>query len=63
MTIALGQTVQIQTPTGILGGRVVGTEDRDPSRHGNGQTQPFVCVALTDPSDEWRWVPANEVTA
>ena len=63
MAIALGQTVQIQTPTGLLGGRVVGTEDRDTSRHGDGQTQPFVCVALPDPLDEWRWFPAHEVTA
>lgn len=63
MTIQLGQAVQIQTPTGPVSGRIVGTEDRDTSRHGNGQSQPFVCVAMSDPSDEWRWFPAHEVTA
>lgn len=63
MTLQLGQTVHIQTPTGAVAGRIVGTEDRDTSRHGDGQPKPFVCVALPAPCDEWRWFPAHEVTA
>ncbi|MHB8973589.1 MAG: hypothetical protein ACYC3X_25475 [Pirellulaceae bacterium] len=60
MTIEFGQHIQITTPNGPLSGRVVGTEDRDPSRHGNGQAQLFVCVAMAD-SNEWRWFSTNEV--
>lgn len=62
MTIPLGSTVTVQTPAGPLAGRVVGTEQRDNSRHGTGTPVPFVCLAVADPSNEWRWVPASEVT-
>lgn len=61
MNVRLGQTVHIQTPTGVIAGRVVGTEDRDTSRHGNQQPRPFLCVALPDPIDEWRWFPAHDL--
>lgn len=63
MTIQLGQTVQIQTPTGVTAGRVVGTEERDVSRNGSGRLEQFVCVAIADPRDEWKWFPIDEVTA
>lgn len=63
MTLQLGQTVHTQTQTGVVAGRIVGTEDRDVSRHGDGQPQLFLCVALPDPFDEWKWFPAHEVTA
>ncbi|MHB0955910.1 MAG: hypothetical protein ACYC0X_05955 [Pirellulaceae bacterium] len=62
MSIELGQPVTIPTPAGPVAGRVVGLEDRDPSRHGTGKPTPFVCVALPDPSTPWLWVPAGEVT-
>ncbi|MHB9081064.1 MAG: hypothetical protein ACYC3X_26630 [Pirellulaceae bacterium] len=62
MTIELGQPVTIATPSGPLSGKVVGFENRDCSRHGNGQPKPYLCVA-TDTDGEWRWFPESVVTA
>ena len=63
MSVELGQNIRIETPTGTLSGRVVGTETRDPSRHGSGTPIPFVCIAVAAPVNEWLWVPVSEVTA
>lgn len=59
----LGDRVRAATPTGHVTGKVVGTEDRDTSRNGNGRAEPLVCVAPDpdQPNDTWLWLPAAAV--
>lgn len=50
--------VTVRTPTGPITGLVIGSENRDASRSGTGQPQPFICVAT---GEDRRWFPAAAV--
>ena len=59
-TIPLRENVTVTTSNGPIIGRVVGTEQRDPTRHGNDELIPYVCVRVDDTGD-WAWFPASDV--
>lgn len=59
----LGNRVRAATPTGHVTGKVVGTENRDTRRGGNGLAEPFVCIApdAGQSHDMWLWLPSAAV--
>ncbi len=61
-TIRLRENVTVTTSNGPIIGRVVGTEQRDPSKHGNGDLVQYVCVRV-DSTGDWLWFPGDQVRA